>query len=63
MHKLIKIELDNTIWNILSVSIGEAILQDSDESESSLFIRADKALYRSKNQGKDQYYIWSEGER
>jgi diguanylate cyclase (GGDEF)-like protein len=53
---------EQEMWNVISVSIGAAILEESDESESSLFIRADKALYQSKQEGKDQVHIWSEGE-
>ena len=54
---------EQEMWNVLSVSIGAAILEELDESESSLFIRADEALYHSKQEGKDQFYVWSEGER
>ncbi|MFJ7888954.1 diguanylate cyclase [Lysinibacillus xylanilyticus] len=42
-------------WSVLSVSMGGAICIHPDESERSLFERADKALYQSKNAGKDRY--------
>jgi len=53
-----KIAVDK--WSVLSVSMGGAICSHPDESERSLFERADKALYQSKNAGKDQYTIYEE---
>ncbi|MFC9541907.1 diguanylate cyclase [Lysinibacillus sp. NPDC056959] len=53
-----KISVDK--WSVLSVSLGGAICSHPDESERSLFERADKALYQSKNAGKDQYTIYEE---
>ncbi|MEB2302375.1 GGDEF domain-containing protein [Lysinibacillus xylanilyticus] len=47
-------------WSVLSVSMGGAICSHPNESERSLFERADKALYQSKNAGKDQYSIYEE---
>jgi len=49
-------------WSVLSVSMGGAICHHPDESERSLFERADKALYQSKNAGKDQYTSFEEAE-
>ncbi|MEK5232920.1 GGDEF domain-containing protein [Lysinibacillus sp. FSL K6-0232] len=46
-------------WSILSVSIGGAIYQSGD-TETSLFMRADQALYQSKHAGKDQYSSYAE---
>ena len=43
------------VWSLLSVSLGGAISNDPGENEPSLFERADRALYKSKNSGKDQY--------
>lgn len=63
VRNLKDMQSEQEMWNVLSVSIGAAILEELDESESSLFIRADKALYQSKQEGKDQVHIWSEGER
>lgn len=48
-------QADSNIWQHLSVSIGGALQQQDKESEVSIFMRADKALYESKNNGKDQY--------
>lgn len=48
-----KVSIDR--WSVLSVSMGGAICIHPDESERSLFERADKALYQSKNAGKDRY--------
>lgn len=42
-------------WSVLSVSMGGAVCNQSNASERCLFERADKALYQSKNAGKDQY--------
>jgi|GEM_PF-529987 len=41
----------------LTVSIGVAILEDSDAEFLSLLKRADKALYQAKNQGRDRVEI------
>jgi len=49
-------------WSVISVSMGGAICHHLDESERSLFERADKALYQSKNAGKDQYTSFEEVE-
>ncbi|MEO4051884.1 GGDEF domain-containing protein [Solibacillus sp. CAU 1738] len=46
---------ENVIWGFLTVSIGCAIQEEERETEVSLFMRADKALYKSKNSGKDRY--------
>ncbi|MFF2795885.1 diguanylate cyclase [Lysinibacillus xylanilyticus] len=48
-----KVSIDR--WSVLSVSMGGAICIHPDESQRSLFERADKALYQSKNAGKDRY--------
>ncbi|MFJ8515980.1 GGDEF domain-containing protein [Lysinibacillus xylanilyticus] len=48
-----KVPIDR--WSVLSVSMGGAICMHPDESERSVFERADKALYQSKNAGKDRY--------
>lgn len=53
-----KVTIDR--WSVLSVSMGGAICIHPDESERSLFERADKALYQSKNAGKDQYSSYEE---
>lgn len=42
-------------WNLLTTSIGGAIQQCEDETENSLFARADDALYKTKKKGKDGY--------
>lgn len=47
-------------WATLSVSIGGAIYDRVDESEINLFVRADQALYRSKNIGKNCYSCYDE---
>lgn len=51
---------DAESWDILSLSIGGAIFENVKESEMSLFVRADQALYRSKNAGKNQYSSFGE---
>ncbi|WP_313891912.1 GGDEF domain-containing protein [Psychrobacillus sp.] len=61
-RKLKEAESGFELWKVLSLSIGGAILHDSEEDETSLFKKADKALYRSKEEGKDQFNLWSEGE-
>jgi diguanylate cyclase len=43
------------IWQHISISIGGAFQQQNQETEVSLFMRADQALYTSKHQGKDCY--------
>lgn len=52
-----KEDVSNNKWNPLSISIGGALQENDDETEDSLFMRADKALYHSKNLGKDCYSI------
>ncbi len=47
-------------WSVLSVSMGGATCEEMNESEISLFERADKALYQSKKAGKDQYSKYNE---
>ncbi|WP_155592702.1 GGDEF domain-containing protein [Lysinibacillus cavernae] len=47
-------------WSVLSVSMGGAIYNHAEDTEMSLFDRADKALYQSKNAGKDQYSSYAE---
>lgn len=42
-------------WTVLSMSIGCTLQHESREQESLLFERADKALYMSKDKGKDTY--------
>lgn len=42
-------------WKHLSLSIGGAFKQQDNETEVSLFMRADKALYISKHEGKGRY--------
>lgn len=46
-----------TVWSYLSVSIGGAVSYDPNELEVDLFVRADEALYSSKNAGKDQFTL------
>lgn len=46
-------------WSVLSVSMGGS-LYFAEDTEMSLFERADKALYQSKNAGKDQYSSYQE---
>lgn len=43
------------IWHPLSISVGGALQQEEDETEVTLFMRADQALYQSKHNGKDCY--------
>ncbi|MEG0385525.1 MAG: GGDEF domain-containing protein [Solibacillus sp.] len=50
-----KIQQERSIWKSLSVSIGGTIQETPQESEVSIFMRGDQALYQSKNNGKDQY--------
>ena len=50
---------DGNIWGVITISIGGAIQEENGETEVSLFMRADKALYESKNLGKDQYSFFS----
>ena len=45
---------------MLSVSMGGAVYENVVESEMSLFVRADQALYRSKNAGKNCYSSYDE---
>ncbi len=45
----------------ITLSIGIARYQDGDSAES-ILSRADQALYRAKNMGKDQLQIWNEGQ-
>ncbi|MFJ7953142.1 GGDEF domain-containing protein [Lysinibacillus sp. NPDC096418] len=52
--------LDTKSWDVVSVSMGGAIYENVAESEMSLFVRADQALYRSKNAGKNQYSSYDE---
>lgn len=42
-------------WHVLSMSIGATMQKESMEEEKELFERADRALYMSKNNGKDGY--------
>lgn len=51
---------DNIKWSVISVSMGGVICKKSNETELSLFERADKALYQSKKAGKDQYSSFDE---
>lgn len=46
---------ENDAWAVLSMSIGATLQQEATEEEKELFDRADKALYISKNNGKDGY--------
>lgn len=50
---------ESDVWTHLSVSIGGAISINLQEIEIDLFIRADEALYKSKNAGKDRFTIAS----
>lgn len=50
---------EDAIWGVITVSIGGAIQEEINETEVSLFMRADKALYESKNFGKDRYSFFS----
>lgn len=52
--------VENHKWSVISVSMGGVICEKSNESELSLFERADKALYQSKKAGKDQYSSYHE---
>lgn len=47
-------------WSILSVSLGGAFYEKENETEMSLFERADQALYQSKNAGKNRYSSFDE---
>lgn len=58
IRSLTYIESDG--WAVVTVSMGGAICESVDESELSLFVRADQALYRSKNVGKDRYSSYDE---
>lgn len=46
---------ENDAWAVLSMSISATLQQEATEEEKELFDRADKALYISKNNGKDGY--------
>lgn len=46
---------EDEVWKWLSISAGGALQQEEDETEVTLFMRADQALYQSKNNGKDCY--------
>ncbi|ATP39573.1 hypothetical protein CSE16_05630 [Solibacillus sp. R5-41] len=50
-----KKQQEHSIWKLLSVSIGGTIQENPQETEVNIFMRGDKALYQSKNMGKDQY--------
>ena len=52
--------MDKIKWSVLSVSMGGVICENPNESELSLFERADKALYQSKKAGKDRYSSYDE---
>lgn len=43
------------VWHPLSISVGGALQQEKNETEVTLFMRADQALYESKNSGKNRY--------
>lgn len=61
LYKIRNVKSANTkSWAALSVSIGGAIYESVDESEINLFVRADQALYRSKNIGKNCYSSYDE---
>ncbi|KOS67591.1 membrane protein [Lysinibacillus contaminans] len=61
LHKIRSLKyMDTKSWATLSVSIGGAIYESVAESEISLFERADQALYRSKNEGKNCYSSYDE---
>ena len=60
LHKIrqLKHQLSiNDVWTHLSVSIGGAISTNPQELEIDLFIRADEALYNSKDEGKDRFTL------
>ena len=46
---------EDEVWHPLSISAGGALQQEEDETEVTLFMRADQALYQSKNNGKGCY--------
>ncbi|RUL56530.1 GGDEF domain-containing protein [Lysinibacillus antri] len=48
--------LQSEIWEVLSVSVGGTLIKTGEEGHK-LFNRADEALYKAKNAGKDQYVI------
>ena len=52
--------VENHKWSVISVSMGGVICEKQNETELSLFERADKALYQSKKAGKDQYSSYHE---
>ncbi|MEG0384410.1 MAG: GGDEF domain-containing protein, partial [Solibacillus sp.] len=54
-----KKQQDYATWELLSVSIGGTIQETPQETEASIFMRSDQALYQSKNKGKDQYTFFS----
>lgn len=61
LHKMINLKSsDKKSWAALSVSIGGAMYDRTEESEISLFVRADQALYRSKKIGKNCYSGYEE---
>lgn len=55
IHDMKDKKSETGVWSYLSVSIGGAISTDPTEMEVDLFIRADRALYESKNSGKSQF--------
>lgn len=52
-----KDDASGDIWEQLSISVGGALQEEDKETEVSLFMRADQALYQSKNLGKDCYSV------
>ena len=61
LQKIRHFKFTNTkSWSTLSVSIGGAIYDRVNESDINLFVRADQALYRSKNIGKNCYSFYEE---
>ncbi|MEG0438252.1 MAG: GGDEF domain-containing protein [Solibacillus sp.] len=62
LHKLandiltsVRQKQQDAIWEHLSISVGGTIQGTPQETEGSIFMRSDQALYQSKNKGKDQY--------
>ena len=50
--------IDNECPNNITVSIGIAMVKDTDNNFDILYRHADKVLYLSKNKGKNTYYIY-----
>ncbi|WP_343209276.1 GGDEF domain-containing protein [Anaerolentibacter hominis] len=54
----LQIPAEYSRFGIVTVSVGAAVRQESDETYLSLLDRSDQALYQAKKKGKNQYVIW-----